>query len=272
MAVRPGITIEGKRASSVIRPQVSSTQARRDRFAASLASPDTSVSGSPTLNQLRSTLLSTPKSGNFGSPLPGGMTAPTSTGTNLLGNATMPGVVSQPPTTTSFAPTGQQIVPGDPGPLAPPSAPQGQSIQGLRDLSAAELDAALAAIESQYGLTREQLLQDQSELGATYRFLFSNLERQRTAMTQGATGEALQRGILRSGIHQGNIADVEQQYSEQTAQAEAAKQSRLFQINQALAALGPQQALAQAQASSQISGGQLALEQQLAALGQLANR
>lgn len=171
--------------------------------------------------------------------------------------------------TGTVTPTQTGIVPG---PLAAPSAPQGGSVDALRDLTGQELEAALAAIESQYGLTREQLMQDQSELGSTYRFLFSNLERQRQAATQGVTGDALQRGILRSGIHQGNVAEVEQSFSEQTAQAEAAKQSRLFQINQALAALGPQQALAQAQASSQIGGSQLALEQQLAALGQLANR
>lgn len=245
----------------------------------------------PTMDELRAALLRAPKSGmTTGAVLPANTIGTTSDPYSRTLPWKKPATtVTQPSASVSgggggggftggAAPTPNYAAPTPsqteqvPGPLAQPSPTQGPGVGALRDLSGQELEAALAAIESQYGLTREQLLADQSELGSTYRFLFSNLERQRQAATQGVTGDALQRGILRSGIHQGNVADVEQQFAEQTAQAEAAKQSRLFQINQALAALGPQQALAQAQAASQISGGQLALEQQLAALGQLANR
>jgi hypothetical protein len=69
-------------------------------------------------------------------------------------------------------------------------------------------------------MTREQLLQDQTQLGAQYRLLASRLERARQMGVQSAESDAVSRGIYRSGILGENIQQVEGQYQEATAQNE----------------------------------------------------
>ena len=50
----------------------------------------------------------------------------------------------------------------------------------LSSFATADIEAALAAIEAEYGLTREQLLRDQTMLGAQYRLLQAQLVRQQS--------------------------------------------------------------------------------------------
>lgn len=110
-----------------------------------------------------------------------------------------------------------------------PEGPGGSGNTGGTDLgrfTEAEIEAALAALEAQYGMTREQLLMDQTQLGAQARLLMARMERQRQLGVQAAESDAVGRGIYRSGILGENVQGIENQYQESVAQAE---QQRLAQ-------------------------------------------
>lgn len=136
-------------------------------------------------------------------PVPGASTAG-STG----GSTTKP-----PPSTGSTTPT-----PDTPrGPVAP-TGPAGAEV--LSAYTEDEISAALAGLEAQFGMTRAQLLADQSQAGAEYRLLLAQLERGRVQGIETATNDAVRRGIYRSGILGENIADVETSAFDQRIQAE----------------------------------------------------
>lgn len=136
-------------------------------------------------------------------PVPGASTAG-STG----GSTTKP-----PPSTGSTTPT-----PETPrGPVAP-KGPAGAEV--LSGYTEDEIAAALAGLEAQFGMTRAQLLADQSQAGAEYRLLLAQLERGRVQGIETATNDAVRRGIYRSGILGENIADVETSAFDQRIQAE----------------------------------------------------
>lgn len=145
-----------------------------------------------------------------------------------------------------------------------PGSPQ---IEGL---NAAEIEAALSALEAKYGLTREQLLADQTEIGATYRFLAANLQKARSQALQGVDQDALARGVLRSGIAVQNRAEVSNDFAQREAQAEQEKAQRLRAINNALSSLGSNLASDKAATAQGIGQEQLASQERLAAILRLS--
>jgi hypothetical protein len=161
---------------------------------------------------------------------------------------------SAPPAGTGSADLGVDQ-PGTPG----RGAETGSST--LDDLTEEQIGAAMAAIEAQYGMTREQLLADKSMAGLAYQRLTSELTRARAAAGEVAEAGALQRGILQSGIYadqQGNLA---QQFAEQRAAAQAERQQRITAINQSLAQLKAQQEAEKAAEAARIRRQALAAEQ-----------
>jgi hypothetical protein len=121
-------------------------------------------------------------------------------------------------------------------PAAPPSV-VGSQIVDAGTFDQGTLNQILTALEAQYGLTREQLLADQSEIGQLYRFVQSNLNGlERNAML-GVQENSLSRGVLRSGIHLENASRVEQDFAQRRAQAEAEKATKLGYIQRQLAEL-----------------------------------
>lgn len=143
--------------------------------------------------------------------------------------------VTQPPVTSTWTPPTTRPteppveVPTEPPVENPPPGPGGSGNEGGTDLgrfTEQEIEAALAALEAQYGMTREQLLMDQTQLGAQARLLMARMERQRQLGVQAAESDAVGRGIYRSGILGENIQGIENQYQEGVAQAE---QQRLAQ-------------------------------------------
>ena len=108
-----------------------------------------------------------------------------------------------------------------PAPAAPPPSADdggdGDVAEAVPDIDIAAIEAALAAIEAQFGLTREQLLADESEIGRTYRLLIAQVNRANEAQIESVLGNALDRGIVRSGIFAENVAEVETLTAESVA-------------------------------------------------------
>jgi hypothetical protein len=115
----------------------------------------------------------------------------------------------------------------------------------LNDLDLQAIEATIAAIEAQTGLTREQLLASQDDIGRQYRFLVAQARRAQEVALEGVANAAIERGIFRSGIAAQGFADTNQQFTEQIAQLNAAQAQETAGIDAQLAAL-PQQAAAQA--------------------------
>lgn len=155
------------------------------------------------------------------------------------------------PTGTS---TGTSTPTAPVGPAAPegPGAPVAEGNFG--QFTEAEIDAALRGIEAEFGMTREQLMQDKSMIGAQYRLLIAQLARARQQAVQSATSDAVGRGIYRSGILGENIANIEQDFGEQES---AQRQQQMIQeqaLERQLAFLDQGQAAAQAGAENRILG------------------
>lgn len=133
---------------------------------------------------------------------------------------------------------------------------QGNAAQQGSDTTRAMLEATLAAIEAETGLTMEQLITDESDIGRQYRFLLAQARREGIRAQEAVQAGALDRGILQSGIYAEDTARLQQQVAEQASSLEAEKA-------QQLGALRTQQALLPAQASA----AQAAAAQQAAAAG-----
>lgn len=106
-------------------------------------------------------------------------------------------------------------------------------------LDALEAQAILdqiAMIEAQTGLTAEQLMADQTEIGRQYRMYAEVAKRQFGRNQEAVSNQAAERGLGRSGIHAKQQSDLLQQFIEwqnQQAADEAAKQAQIdFQIKQ----------------------------------------
>lgn len=132
----------------------------------------------------------------------------------------------------------------------------------LLNLSAEEIDAMMSAIEAQYGLTREQLLSDKSQIGLQFQRLALQLDSARARDLQSAENAALERGIGRSGILNKSLGDVETQYATQIQNEALAGQQQITDINTALARLQEQQMLEQARVRSQAEIGVNQFQQQ----------
>lgn len=110
----------------------------------------------------------------------------------------------------------------------------------LEQFTSAEIESALAGLEAQYGMTREQLLADQSMIGAQYRLLMARLNRSRQMGIESATNDAVSRGIYNSGILGENIQQVETDYMEQTRAQEEQRLAQEQAIQSQLDFLDPQ--------------------------------
>lgn len=134
------------------------------------------------------------------------------------------------PTTAPPPPPQRPEVVSDPvmgdEPTGPGGAGGNASADMLDQFTAEEIEAALLALEAQYGMDRESLLQDQSLIGAQYRLLMTRLNRARVQGIEGATNDAVSRGIYRSGILGENVQTIENDYMEQ---ARASEEQRLAQ-------------------------------------------
>lgn len=223
----------------------------------------------------------TPILGNTG---PGGATAP------VMGvkpaAAPAPSITS-PPRTAAPTPV-PAAAPQVPPPAAPPPG-GGAQLQGAgggqvpaaggaegtgnpayddsqyRAQREAELTSALRAMESQFNLSREQLLADQTEAGDQYRFILSALQRSKEEAIANAQSGALQRGVLRSGIYLGDEAKVNQEFASQEASAGSDRAAKLNAIQMAIADLEGSFSQGVASGSSDI------VQQQLAAMKEMAN-
>lgn len=133
--------------------------------------------------------------------------------------------------------------------------------------SADALDLAIAAIEAQYGLTKEQLLADKSAVGQTYRQLVFQARRQRTLEARQALLGSVERGITRSGITAQEQTDLRQRWAEQLALLQTQKNSQLGQIQSQLAGINQAKAADIAAATAADAQAQLELDQLKAVLG-----
>lgn len=121
-----------------------------------------------------------------------------------------------------------------------PAAVQGGQISDATAFNPAVLAQILASLEAQYGLSAEQLMADQSEVGRLYQFITSNLGRMEAEATRGETESSLGRGILQSGIHLENQANVERDFAERRASAEGEQAQQLTYIQNQVAQLQAQ--------------------------------
>lgn len=155
--------------------------------------------------------------------------------------AVPPPVVNTPsgPPPPPVLPNPTSAAPAAPGKPAGPNenaSPVAQEASGSA-FDANTLEQILVAMETKYGLSREQLLAEQGELGRTYRFLLANLERSREEELLRSQGQSISRGILRSGIHLRDQSKIQASYAEQAAQSAAEKAAREAAIAQEIARL-----------------------------------
>lgn len=170
----------------------------------------------------------------------GGVTAPTRVAAPQqapIAPTVQPPVV-QPPTTTAEETGG------------------GAPNDSLQRFTEQDIAAALAAIEAEFGLTREELLRDQTMIGAQYRLLTAQLARQRSRALEGAEAGALQRGLFRSGIFASEVGEIGQQFAEVEAEQSAAKQAQQAELQAQIEALEAQKEAAKAAEESAIRRGE----------------
>lgn len=226
------------------------------------------ASGSNTQTAANAAMRATLTDPNYVAPLvalPSGMTSPLGTA-NSLSDAQI--IAQREQNLRNFqnnaAGGGAPITGGTPETGGTPSTPQtpaGPEAAGAGSAGAAqalagytedEIAAALAGLEAQYGMTRAQLLADQTQAGAQYRLLLAQLERGRVQGIETATNDAVRRGIYRSGILGENIAEVEAATLEGRGQAEAQLQARTDATRAQLDNLGAMQAAQAAQIEAQL--------------------
>lgn len=196
-------------------------------------------------------LTLTQNTAGYAAPPVGGNTTTTTTDTNLTGGDDY----------TTTLTTSPPVVPPGPPPIALPDTAA---------FDASTLEAILASIEARYGLSKDQLLADESEVGRLYRFLQSNLAQQQAAAVASSQDEAVQRGILRSGIQLQREGAIENEFAQQKSFASAENAAKLEAIRRQLANLEAQQVAEQQAAAAYVGGGRLDTNRQLADMLQLA--
>lgn len=131
----------------------------------------------------------------------------------------------------------------------------------LRDLTEAELALLLDGIAARYGLTREQLLAQESQLGLVAQQIATQARRGREQAVQGAQRGALERGILRSGLYGQEVAAIDTATNAALQEAALQRQQAQSAIDQQQAAIEGQVASEQAAARQQAEQGMLQFEQ-----------
>ncbi len=127
-------------------------------------------------------------------------------------------------------------------------------------LNAEALESALKAIEAQFGLTKEQLLADQSALGQEYQLLNAQLEQQRERGLEQTVQGFQERGITRSGLAAEGVALTEQAFADEGARLAREQSSAEEAIAGELARLQQEQELAELEARRQSEQALLDLE------------
>lgn len=235
MAIRTRATIDGYSPTSTKSTTTTST-----------TKPTTSYTTTPRISgfdfdaQTKAALIANPPTNATYTPAPSLSGTPTLTPKVTASTPTAP-----PPMTTAVPPPPSVAPPtvAPPTPQNPPGTTQPQQPQQqgpIADATAFDsgtLNQILTALEAKYGLSREQLLAEQGEVGRLYRFINANLTRMEQDATRGNVEASLGRGILRSGIHLENQANIEQDFTERRAQAEGEKATKLAYIQNQLATL-----------------------------------
>lgn len=180
--------------------------------------------------------------------------------------STATGGVSKPATTTGTG-TGTTTTT-----TQPPAGPVDTGTDTYADSQLAkfteqDIAAALAAIEAEFGLTREQLLADQTMIGAQYRLLTAQMARAQARALESAESGALQRGLFRSGIFAAETGDIAQSFGEQQSQLAQQTAEQTSGLQAQIDALEAQKAAAKAAEETAIRRGEMTARLQAAGLG-----
>lgn len=130
------------------------------------------------------------------------------------------------------------------------------------------LETQLDAIAAQYGMTKEQLMADETLAGQEFRQATAGLMRQVDEANAASRNSLVDRGILRSGITLADARRIETGQAEQQAALDSDNKFRLAQIEAQRAALAPQEAAAVAAAKTASARTDLDLETMRALAGQ----
>ena len=156
-------------------------------------------------------------------------------------------------------------VTGPTGPTAvaamAPDIPGLDPMSNLQSLTETELSSLLDGIAARYGLTRAQLSQQKDAVGNAARSLEQQLEFARRDAIKGARESALERGVLRSGLHARNVAAIDTNIAQQGQQVAQDTSLQQGQIESALARLDQQSASEQAAARTASDQGMLQFRQ-----------
>jgi len=128
------------------------------------------------------------------------------------------------------------------------------------DLGDEALNATLAAIAAQFGMTGEQLLADEGQAGRQYRQILAGMQQQQRDDLEATRDDLVGRGILRSGETLENEARLAKGFAQNKSAAQADRDFTLADIAGQRAALGPQQAAAEASAKAAHAASELDLE------------
>lgn len=146
------------------------------------------------------------------------------------------------------------------GSTTAPDTSQGNASAQGSDSTRAMLEAALRAIEAEYGLTSAQLLTDESDIGRQYRLLLAESQRMGMQAGEQLQAGALDRGIVQSGIFADQAAQLQAQLAEQRAAYASDRDAQLARLTAQQAALPAQQAAAEAAAAQQAASAGLDLD------------
>lgn len=128
------------------------------------------------------------------------------------------------------------------------------------DLTADMLKATMAAIAAEYGMTEQQLMAEEGEVGRQYRLLFAEAQRKELESQSALQAGMVDRGIARSGIFADEAAKQQAMFAEQRAAWEAQKAAQLQQIASQEAVLPAQRAAAEAAAAQAAAAAGLDLD------------
>jgi hypothetical protein len=128
-------------------------------------------------------------------------------------------------------------------------APVGDvDVQALNALRASRLQAAIAAIAAQFGLSEAELQAELAAINPGLAQILQLAETQRQTGIEQAEAVAGRRGLQRSGIFAEQVGDVQAAFANQQAQATAGAQSQASGLQNQIASLAQQRAIAEQQA------------------------
>lgn len=160
--------------------------------------------------------------------------------------------------------------------VAPGAKGTGDKKPTVQEARATALQDAIAAIRAQFGMQNADLMRQQGGLGNIFKLQSSEIDRESEQMKRQTIEDAVRRGIGRSSIYAGNMADVigqekqarstlAQEYGTQKTTGKAGSRARA--LESAIKLLGQQRLTAEQQAKSQSAKGELDLETLLALVG-----